>query len=218
MAITLTNTGITFPSGNAQTVSFAETDNAGQLLSVNDYGGNNTWTKPTGCTRIRVIVVAGGGGGSNHGESGGAGGYAEKTIDVTGISSVIITIGAGGTGVQYNGAGGDGGTTSFGAYVSASGGYGANRNSNHAGGHGGIGSGGDINQRGGGGSGHDGRGGRGGTSFFGGSKFSGWGGNSHAHQEEGNVPPGAGGFGDHTTHGPRGSYGANGRVIVYNYK
>ena len=218
MAITLTNTGITFPSGNAQTTKFDENNNVGALISTQYFGSTGTWTRPTGCTRIRVIVVGAGGSASGYGESGGAGGYAEKTIDVTGIASVAVTVPGQSAGVSYSAAGNDGGTSSFGAYVSASGGYGANRNSNHAGGHGGIGSGGDINQRGGGGSGHDGRGGRGGTSFFGGSKFSGWGGNSHAHQEEGNVPPGAGGFGDHTTHGPRGSYGANGRVIVYNYK
>ena len=60
-------------------------------------------------------------------------------------TTVSVTIGGGGDGRNYHQGCGDGGTSSFGSYVSASGGYGANRNWGHSGGHGGIGSGGAMN-------------------------------------------------------------------------
>ena len=67
-----------------------------QGLSV--FTGSGTWTRPTGVRYIRVQCQGGAGGGSGHGEGGGAGGYAERFLDVTGISSVTVTIGGGGSG------------------------------------------------------------------------------------------------------------------------
>jgi hypothetical protein len=96
--------------------------------------GPATWNRPSGVRFIRVKLVAGGGGGGGHGESGGAGGYSERVLDVTSISSVAITIGGGGGGTYYAGAGGDGSATSFGPYLSAGGGHGANRQNQHSGG------------------------------------------------------------------------------------
>jgi len=101
---------------------------------------SGTWTKPTDCQTVRVTVIGGGGGGggcySNNGYSmkcggGGGGGYATKIIDVSGISSVSVTVGSAGTGGSgnYNTsdagfAGSSGGTSSFGTHVSATGGAG----------------------------------------------------------------------------------------------
>jgi hypothetical protein len=143
---------------------------------------------------------------------------AEKFINVESISSVSVTVGGRGSGGGYYGNRPDGGTSSFGSYCSAGGGYGANRNWPHSGGHGGVGHGGDINVWGGGGTGHDNRGGKGGGSYFGGSKFPGWGNNSRgATGEDHYMAPGAGGSSCHSNHG-RGGHGACGAVIVYCYK
>jgi len=63
------------------------------------FSGNGTWNRPSGVRYIKVQVQGGGGGGGGHGESGAAGGYAERVLDVTGIPSVGITIGGGGGGI-----------------------------------------------------------------------------------------------------------------------
>lgn len=229
MTIKLGQTNLTFPDGSTQSGRFdRELDSSGELISIQSFpsdllnvsqSGTYTWTKPAGCRKVKAVVVGAGGGASGHGESGGAGGYAEKWIDVTGVTTVTVTVGGRGGGVQYSAAGGDAGTTSFGSYVSATGGRGANRNHGHSGGFGGHGSGGDINLYGGGGGGHDGRGGKGGMSFFGGSKFPGWNNHSYGHTGEDHYQaPGAGGSSMQTTHGSRGGHGACGACIVYNYK
>ncbi len=84
-------------------------------ISVFPTPGSYTWNKPTGCKKIwiRCWGAGGGGGGANGGTSssaggGGAGGnYAEKLLDVTGISSATVTVGAGGA------TEGSGGSSSF---------------------------------------------------------------------------------------------------------
>ena len=229
MSIKLGQNNITFPDGKTQSVRYDQTADArGELIQIdtfppNDFhntsiSGTYTWTKPAGCRLVRVMVVGGGGGGCAHGEAGGAGGYAEKWINVESVSTVSVTVGGRGGGTGYYSAGGDGSTTSFGSYVSASGGYGANRNWSHSGGHGGVGHGGDINLYGGGGGGHDNRGGKGGMSFFGGSKFPGWANNSYGHTGEDHyMAPGSGGTSCHTNHG-RGGHGGSGACIIYCYK
>lgn len=179
------------------------------------YGSNGTWSKPSGVRYIWVQVQGPGGGASGHGESGAAGGYAEEIIDVTGISSVSVTVPGGGGGTFYNNAGGNSGTTSFGPYVSASGGHGANRHNNHNGGLSGVGSGGNLNLHGGCGGGHEQRSsGMGGSSYWGGPAPSGHpqGGN-FAHNHQGHSAPGTGGTGGYF-HGNRGSDGRPGLVVV----
>jgi len=94
-----------------------------------------TWTRPTNCKKIFVQLV-GGGGGVQSSNSAGAGGYSQEFIDVTSISSASVTIG--GPGLSTLGST-SGGTTSFGAYLSATGGAGV---------VGGTGTGGDINYQG----------------------------------------------------------------------
>lgn len=201
--------------------SYIDTNMTGFVKNVFQYtSGTNTYTKSgTDVKRIRVICIGGGGGGRGYGESGGAGGYAERTFDATSITSVTVTVGGGGAGGNYFGYSPQGGTTSFGSYLSATGGYGANNHANHTGGHGGLGSNGDINSYGGGGIGHNnGRNnpsnsavGRGGSSFYGGSR------NSHhsASRPGDHGAPGAGASGSVGDSGGSGSDGRTGICIVY---
>lgn len=83
---------------------------AGLLQSAQVFTSSGTWTRPSGCKRVRVRVVGGGAGGGSSGSSassggagGGAGGYAESILDVTAISSSTITIGAGGAAASAGG-------------------------------------------------------------------------------------------------------------------
>jgi len=188
--------------------------------AIRTYTSSGTWTKPAGVTKILVKLVGGGGAGSGVGESGAAGGFAEKLIDVSSISSVSITVGTGSTGpTYYSGRAGDGTTTSFGNYLSATGGRGGNSSHQHCGGLPGVGSGGDINYFGGGGNGHSYYGcGNGGSSFFGGSGAAGHPqGGAYAHNHSSHAAFGAGGGPGY--HGETiGANGKDGVVVVYEFK
>lgn len=186
--------------------------------SSQTFTASGTWTKPAGVTQIRVQLVGGGGGSGGNAESGGAGGYCEKIIDVTSVTSVAITVGLGGNSSTYNVVNYPGGTTSFGSFCSASGGGGSCPVvSRHCGGVGGLGVGGDLNLYGGGGTGHDGNAGAvGGISYFGGSEPG-----CHA-DHRANLPhygyaPGAGAVGSYTTHSQRMPRGGDGMVIVWEH-
>ncbi|ABA47008.2 gp39 [Synechococcus phage syn9] len=139
---------------NGTVPSWAAAPSQGNISSMQVFTSGGTWNKPTGVRYIHVQVIGGGGGGSGHGESGGSGGYSEEIIDVSGISSVSVSVSGESNGTYYRGGGGNGGSSSFGGYLSASGGYGANRNNQHSGGLGGVGSGGNLNIYGGGGESH----------------------------------------------------------------
>jgi len=221
MSSTLNNTGIEFPN---TTANITASRNAGRLISINSWAspGTYTWNKPANCTKVLVQVQGAGGGGAGYCESGGAGGYSEKLIDVTSISSVTVTVGAGGANTGYYSAANNGGTSSFGSYLSASGGYGANTSDSHTGGISGNGFGGDINLRAGSGTGHGNTGHRdgagasnGGKSYFGsGYKAS----HSYNASNWGRTAPGAGGAGGcMESSGWVGNKGGDGIVIVYNY-
>jgi len=199
-------------SGDGYT--YGDTD----LVSCRVFTSNGTWNRPTGVTRIHVQVVGGGGGGTGHGEAGGAGGYAEEVLNVTSISSVSINIGGGGGGNNYHRTAGNGGTTSFGPYLSAGGGEGARRVGGHSGGRPGTGSGGNVNMYGGGGAGHTNHGGgEGGMSYFGGSCIGVHDSGPQVSDQEGRAAYGSGGQG-----GPRalrrGGSARAGLVIVWEYK
>lgn len=96
-------------------------------VSVYSAAGSYSWSKPSGVTRAWVIVTgsgAAGGTGSGYqtstaarGGGGGAGGTAMSLVDVSGVSSVSVTVGVGGNISDPNGK-----TSSFGSYCSATGG------------------------------------------------------------------------------------------------
>jgi len=195
----------------------------GRAKTVSSYTlpGLHLWQKPEGCTSIYVQIVGGGGGGAGYAEGGGAGGYSEKYMDVRNLSQVSVTVGGGGATLTYYGNASDGGTTSFGTYLTATGGYGANRNVQHEGGRGGIGSGGDVNLFGGKGAGHGNGCGswgpnRGGISYFGGPSGRRHSDNANNTGEQ-NAAPGAGGSGGKTDATVGGGPGMPGIVIVHEY-
>ncbi|CAC9690950.1 Uncharacterised protein [Pseudomonas putida] len=117
--------------------------------------GVYTWAVPAGVKKAWVTVIGAGGGGgcseaaNNLGSAGGGGGgLSQRLVDLTGVTSVSVTVGAGGAGATTPGtAGGSGGTSSFGAYLSATGGAGGGGNSTNgnAPGSSGRGNGGDYN-------------------------------------------------------------------------
>jgi hypothetical protein len=206
------NTVLTINSANNALV-YAPTG----LYGMQVFYSSGPWDRPVGVRFIKVQLSGGGGGGSGHGESGGAGGYAERILDVTGIASVGVTIGGEVGGSYYSGAGGNGNASSFGSYLSASAGYGANRNNQHSGGLAGSGSGGEVNIYGGGGQTHHNRSAVGGDSYWGGSVAAGHpqGGNfSHNHQSH--SAPGSGGAGAYFN-GHLGSNGRPGICVVTMY-
>lgn len=116
--------------------------------------GTYTWTVPDGVTKALVIVTGGGGAGgrvtSGAGGGGGGGGTSIALVDLTGVTSVAVTVGAGGARAGAGVTPGSGGTSSFGAFCSATGGTGGGAVS-RGGGFGGVGSGGALNLTGGGG-------------------------------------------------------------------
>jgi hypothetical protein len=127
------------------------------------FTSSGTFTVPTGVTAVKVTVVGGGGAGGYGlyssqaavASGGGGGGVAIKYI--TGLTSgdtVSVTVGAGATGTTTSGQRPAGGTSSFGAYCSATGGDGGYYSDTpsgnvRSGGNGGAGSGGDFNITGG---------------------------------------------------------------------
>lgn len=109
------------------------------------FTSDGTFTVPSGIRTLRVQTIGGGGGGGNsggHQGAGGAGGYSLSYVDVTGTSSIKITIGLGG-GTGNPGTAGT--ATLFSTYASSTGG---NPGSSSSGGTGGVGHG-DLNMTGG---------------------------------------------------------------------
>lgn len=99
---------------------------------INIYTANDTWTKPTGASNVKVILIGGGSGGSRSfngsttsaGAGGGGGGYASELFPASILGATeTITVGAGGAGASAEGTGGDaGGNSSFGSWLIARGG------------------------------------------------------------------------------------------------
>lgn len=99
------------------------------------YTSTTTWNKPSGLLAVKVRCWGGGGAGGgaaatsgtqySAGSGGGAGGYVEMWIAAADLpSSLTATVGAGGTG-SSTATGGNGGDTTFDAFITASGGSGA---------------------------------------------------------------------------------------------
>ena len=174
-------------AGNGTSGQFLSTDGDGSFSYANaptvtaptqqifSSAGTHTYTKPSGCSKVKVTVIGAGGGGGGFrsrgsaryvlgaGGGGGAGGTAIKLIDGASVGSTeTITIGTGGAGGVAMNDGTAGGTSSFGSHCSATGGAGGAHagtshtsvsavNRPHVGYHGGggVGTGGDLNLRGG---------------------------------------------------------------------
>ena len=188
--------------GGLQSVqTFAPTEFSTSALSA-------TWTKPSGISTIRVQLIGGGASGNTSGKAGGAGGYSEKIIDVTSITSVTVTVGN-----RVEGHNNSGIATSFGTHCSATGGLATNpHTSNTSGGTGGVGTGGDINIQGGGGSSnHSDGGSAGAVGYFGGGSF------GQATSNLGDHPAAYGSGGSGCNNGYASGSGARGLVIVWEY-
>jgi hypothetical protein len=156
-------TGITITNGAGSITIAASGGGGGGFSNMQVFTSNGTFTVPAGITKVKVTVVGGGGGGGGvflcppaYAGGGGGGGAAIEIISgLTPGGTVSVTVGGGGAG----GAGADGsagGTSSFGAFCSATGGSGGGgytSSGSFAASTGGIGSGGDLNIRGGGGAG-----------------------------------------------------------------
>ena len=162
-----TSTGITVTGTVAAT---AYTGDGSALTGIGGGGFSNmdvitstgTWTNPGSVTKVKVTVVGAGGGGAHgspaggvNGAGGGGGGGTAIEVLTIPTSPVPVTIGAGGQGGNFypdaTCPGASGGTSSFGAYCSATGGGGGYGSPSPfaAGGTGGAGSGGTINITGG---------------------------------------------------------------------
>ena len=88
------------------------------LNGYQTFTAGGTFTVPTGFTNFNVTVVGGGQGGTTRGNGGGqAGDYCQSLINLSGVSTVTVTIGSGGGASAVNG-----GDSSFGSYVVAKGG------------------------------------------------------------------------------------------------
>lgn len=201
--------------------------------SVQVFTVSDDWSRPSGCRAIKATIVAGGGGGGGApgvasqcgaGAGGGAGGVSILWLDVTTITLVPVTIGAGGAGGVSNQSGASGGSSSFGSYASATGGSGGFVGTSSSavgannGGTAGTGSGGNVNFGvAPGGSGIR-LGGAVGVSGAGGSGPYGSGGRSQASDANGNSAAGfgAGGSGacSRSATNRTGGNGAGGIVIV----
>jgi hypothetical protein len=94
---------------------------AGQYQYALYTSGTADWTCPAGVTRVKATIFGGGGGGGQN-NSGGFGGKTQAYVTTVPLTVYTITIGAGGTGIGALGE--TGGTTSFGALLSATGGAG----------------------------------------------------------------------------------------------
>jgi len=99
-----------------------------QALRYTDFTASGSFVVPDGCTKVYVELVGGGAGGRYFGSAqvnygAGAGGFAAGWFTVTPGDIIPVTIGAGGTGEVSGGAPAtNGGTSSFGSLVSATGG------------------------------------------------------------------------------------------------
>lgn len=187
IAYVIEHAGLTLTKTNRTQLDQAIRSISGLLnIQIFNTAGTSTYT-PTPGTAVIDVEVQGGGGAGGGGAStgagqvaGGAGGaagaYGRKRL-TTGFAGVTVTVGSGGIPVN-GGAGGNGGTSSFGAFVSAPGGNGGGTvapaapvNAPISGAVGPIATGGDVNGVGGHGyyfwSANNPLGGKGGMSFFG---------------------------------------------------
>jgi hypothetical protein len=127
-----THTGISFTYDDANAkVNAAIT----VTTSSQTFTSSGTWTKPTTGTMAKIEMWGGGGGGGSNGTDnfgGGGGEYATIILPLSSLpASVSVTVGAGGPASTST----PGGTSSFGAYLTASGGSNGGTNNGKGGGY-----------------------------------------------------------------------------------
>ena len=233
----ITNNAVTVgkiaTSGTLPALNGSSLTHTGGLKSVQVFTSSGTYTTPAGIRTVKVIVTGGGGQGGGYGAAndygggGGAGGTAIETIDVSGVSTVTVNVGAGGAGGasgSNDGAGGAG--SSFGSFCTGNGG-GGGRHGNYGavqGGQGGSATGGDINLSGGmGDNGVDNDYVPGGVNYrsarSGGASFWGGGGRGGAHNQgaSAGMAYGSGGGGGSGSNSGAGGAGQGGVVYVEEY-
>ena len=184
--------------------------NVGLSSSIVVLTSSQTFIVPDGIYKIKVTITGAGGGGysGTYNRGGGAGGTAIKYINVTPGQGIGVTIGAAGAANSNT----TGGTSHFGSYCSATGGYGAGSDGDYSdnSSRGGIGVNGDINAQGGSAQTHDGgivAGSKGGDSFWGGGARGKS--NGRYYGEGGGNYGGGGGGGTYTAGG-----GSNGVCVI----
>ena len=118
----------------AASITAAGVGGGGTSASSTTFTSSGTWTKPSGVNAVRATVIGGGASGTGYSNAyfgnshgGGAGGHGEAFVDVSSISSVSVTVGAGGSGSL--GLAQSGGASSFGSHITANGGIGRVSNS-----------------------------------------------------------------------------------------
>ena len=104
------------------------------------FTASGTWTTPTGVTKVKVWCMGAGGGsatanyGCVYGGNGGYGGFALGLYTVVPGTIYTVTVGTGGNSAYTGGSGSvsgtAGGSTSFGSFISATGGGGASAQGN----------------------------------------------------------------------------------------
>ena len=224
----------TLPSADGSADQVMATDGSGTLsfVSVADVSGiasmqvfttlgSQTWTRPTGITKVMIEVQGAGGSGGKRNSNGaamgggGGGGYARKFLDVSSISSATIVVGTGGPAQTTNDTDGTTGGDSSWAdgtnTVTGAGGVGGTGTTAYGSSAGGVASGGDLNIPGQ-------RGTAGGASNYGGDSHMGTGGvNIWTGQLTSDTVTGYGGGsgGAYQLDSPAGGHGV---VLVTEYK
>lgn len=214
--------------GSLQLVGGAGSVGSGTITQVQVFTASGTYF-PTGAAQKAVIIATGGGGGggcSDDGSGGGSGATAIALLNLSGVVSVLVTIGAGGSGQTRSSdtsvAGGNGGTTQFGSFAVAGGGTGGSGmdgSGGAKGGNGGTASAG-LMQIGGGDGGStpqfSNQSGKGGASFWGGG---GWGSYGVGTTDSGHsaLAYGAGGGGGDSGSGGTSGSGAAGVILVLEF-
>jgi len=123
----------TAPSAYASCSPASRTASGYTILTFTNTGACN-WAVPTGVTSADVLIIGGGGaGGGGVGGGGGAGEFIETSRSgLTGGSTVLISVGAGGTPNSWNhgGAGNAGGFSRFDSVIAYGGGGGGTNSAN----------------------------------------------------------------------------------------